>query len=233
MDLAQYCRDVEEYLCRKNGGHLVRLVGPSFDRVVAWAEQGVPLNVVFRGIDRSCERYYAKGLRRRPARVEYCEADVLDVFDEWRRAVGPSAGTRAPASGERGQRARRRSLAAHIDRLVIRLTTLIARPDTGTALIDTLEGLLNELEEIGLEARHARGDARARLLDRLEAMDQRLFDSARAVETPERVRELQQQAEAELTPFRDRMERSVFDEAVARAAHRLLTERLGLPQLRY
>ena len=41
-----------------------------------------------RGIDRYFERYYAKGPRRRPVRVEFCEADVLDVFDEWRRALG-------------------------------------------------------------------------------------------------------------------------------------------------
>ena len=50
-----------------------------------------------RGIDRYFERYYAKGPRRRPVRVEFCEADVLDVFDEWRRAVGH------PGRGRLGQ----------------------------------------------------------------------------------------------------------------------------------
>ena len=49
---------------------------------------GVPLAVAFRGIDRYCERYYAKGPRRRPVRVEFCEADILELFDDWRRAVG-------------------------------------------------------------------------------------------------------------------------------------------------
>ena len=51
----------------------------------------MPLKVACRGIDRYFERYYAKGPRRRPVRVEFCDADVLDVFDEWRRAVGVPA----------------------------------------------------------------------------------------------------------------------------------------------
>ena len=87
-----YCRAVEAYLCRKNDGHLIRIVGPAFEQVCAWSRRGVPLAIAGRGIDRYFDRYYAKGTRRRPVRVEFCEADVLDVFDEWRRAIGiPSA----------------------------------------------------------------------------------------------------------------------------------------------
>ena len=28
---------IESYLCRKNGGHLVRIVGPAFEKVRSWA----------------------------------------------------------------------------------------------------------------------------------------------------------------------------------------------------
>src|SRR3954470_8223684 len=90
IDAAEYCREIEAYLCRKNEGHLIRIAGPVFVQVSGWAAQGVPLAVAFRGIDQYCERYYAKGPRRRPVGVEFCEADILDVFDEWRRAVGVS-----------------------------------------------------------------------------------------------------------------------------------------------
>ena len=51
----------------------------------------MPLKVAFSGIDRYFERYYRKGPRRRPVRIDFCEADVLDVFDEWRRALGLTA----------------------------------------------------------------------------------------------------------------------------------------------
>src|SRR5205814_1132952 len=88
LDRSDYCREVETYLCRKNEGHLIRIVGPVFEKVCGWATQGVPLALAIKGIDQYCERYYAKGQRRRPVRVEFCEADVLELFDDWRRAVG-------------------------------------------------------------------------------------------------------------------------------------------------
>src|SRR5438045_6032193 len=87
-ETAEYCREIETYLCRKNDGHLIRVVGPSFEIVSRWAEQGVPLKVAYAGIDRYFERYYRKGPRRRPVKIDFCDADVLDLFDEWRRALG-------------------------------------------------------------------------------------------------------------------------------------------------
>lgn len=50
--LGQYCREIEAYLCAKNQGHLIRIAGPSFTRVCGWAARGIPVKVVFRGIDR-------------------------------------------------------------------------------------------------------------------------------------------------------------------------------------
>ncbi len=120
-DPGDYCRAVERHLVQRNQGHLVRIVGPSFELVCGWAQQGVPLRVACRGIDRYVERQALKGPRRRPVRVEHCEADVLDVFDEWRRAIG------APRRAESDQEEPARhigSLASHLERVVARLTAV-------------------------------------------------------------------------------------------------------------
>src|SRR5512144_2516094 len=118
-DPERYCRDLEAYLCRKNDGHLVRIVGPAFEQVCGWAARGVPFSVACRGIERYFERYYAKGRRRRPVRIEFCEADILDVFDDWRRAVGitsETAGAPQEAGGDESAR-RLGSLPAHLERV--------------------------------------------------------------------------------------------------------------------
>ena len=95
----EYCRAIETYLCQKNDGHLIRVVGPSFEVVSGWATQGVPLKIAYAGIDRYFERYYRKGPRRRPVKIDFCDADVLDVFDEWRRATGvPSIAPASPSA---------------------------------------------------------------------------------------------------------------------------------------
>jgi len=88
FDADEFCRAIETYICRKNDGHLIRISGPAFDMVRGWAEQGMPLKVAYAGIDRTFDRYYRKGPRRRPVHVTFCEADVLDAFEEWQRAVG-------------------------------------------------------------------------------------------------------------------------------------------------
>jgi hypothetical protein len=85
----------------------------------------VPIKIAYRGIDRYFERQQAKGPapRRRPIRVEFCEADILDAFDEWRRAVGVTASAAAaaagPAAGVNGggeADAARRGVAAGVER---------------------------------------------------------------------------------------------------------------------
>jgi hypothetical protein len=100
MSPGEFCREIETYLCRKNDGHLIRIVGPVFEKVCGWAAQGVPIKIAYRGIDRYIDRQQAKGPgpRRRPIRVEFCEADILDAFDEWRRAVGVTASAVAAAA---------------------------------------------------------------------------------------------------------------------------------------
>ena len=110
----------------------------------------MPLKVAFSGIDRYFERYYRKGPRRRPVKIDFCDADVLDVFDEWKRATGvgmasassadsaeihnPQSTIRNPQSG---------SLPAHLERVVLRLTSARASGTLGDefdALIDRAVG---------------------------------------------------------------------------------------------
>ena len=72
MTPGEFCRDLEAYLCRKNEGHLIRIVGPVFEKVCGWAAQGVPIKIAYRGIDRYFERQQSKGpgpRRRPPVRV--------------------------------------------------------------------------------------------------------------------------------------------------------------------
>jgi hypothetical protein len=214
MDPAEYCREIESYLCRKNEGHLIRIVGPQFEQVCGWAQQGVPLKIAFRGIDQYCERYYAKGPRRRPVRIEYCEADILELFDGWRRAIGVSAGTGEGTTIE-APAARKPALAGHVERAIARLTASRAGARRSP------------------DAKQARGDARARVIERLAALDVDLLAAASGEIDPQQAAALKREAEAELAPFKSRMPPEVRDRAIAAAYRRLVREALGLPVLEY
>jgi len=227
IEPSEYCRQIETYLCRKNEGHLIRIVGPVFEQVAGWAVQGVPLAVAFRGIDQYCERYYAKGPRRRPVRVEFCEADILDLFDAWRRAVGV-AGTGGEATAERKQD----SLPAHLDRAIARLTAL--RAGGRAAVLDArLDAAVRELDALRSAARHARGETRTAVIDRLAVLDRELLDIVRSQIDDARHRALTSEAEAEIAPFAARMSPDARAHAVGAAYQRLVRDDFGLPVLSF
>ena len=243
MDVDAYCREIEAHLCRRNAGHLVRIAGPAFDIVRGWAQRGIPLKVAMHGIDRYVDRSNARGMRRRPVRVEFCEADVLDAFDAWKRAVGvhradavagedgdaARGGTEAP--GEEAPRARaRESLATHLDRVIIRLTSL-RTGEAGESWDTTLEEFVRTLDAMHPAARRARGEARERMLADLEALDARLMERARGVAAADLLADAAREATAELEPFASRLSAAAYAAAHQRCENRVLRERLRLPTL--
>lgn len=232
MTVDEYCRGIEAHLTRGNLGHLIRIVGPAFDMVRAWAEQGIPFKVACHGIDRTVERYYAKGPRRRPVRIEYCEADVLDAFDDWRRAVGVRATPDSPAPVRR-----RESLATHIRRAADRLTLLRGGPVEGAAppqvrvSTEALGEVVQALDDLASRARGARGRAREAIGAGLVALDKRLLDAARLAAGRDALAGIEREADDQLAPFRGRMTAEAWQTARAAAIDQVLRERARLPVL--
>jgi hypothetical protein len=252
---SDYCREIEAYLCRKNDGHLIRVTGPSFDLVVGWAERGVPLKVAFAGIDRYFERYYRSGPRRRPVKIDFCDADVLDVFDEWRRATGvitessvishqssvishqsavgshQSSVESHPSSVEshRSSVAKRQSLPAHLERVILRLTSARTRGALGEEFDGLIDRVASELDVARGAAHGLRGTARQQLIGRLAILDQELLQRARAGLDEQTRAALAREAENELAPFRTAMSPEVFGRAREAAIDHLVRQRFGLP----
>ena len=233
MQIAHFCREIEAYLCQKNDGHLIRVAGPSFDLVSRWAADGVPLKVAFRGIDRYFERYYKKGPRRRPVRVEFCDADVLDVFDEWRRAVGLTEGAGVvPLStdqAEAGPERRNGSLPLHLERVLLRLSNARAKGMVGIEVDGLIDRISSELDVARATAGGIRGEARRTLLDRLTTLDAELLNLGRAALDDGQRETCERDADEELSGFRDRMTAEVYDRARGALVDRRVRERLGLP----
>jgi hypothetical protein len=235
MAISPYCREIEAYLCRKNDGHLIRLVGPAFDRVCDWERRGVPLKVAFHGIDRYFDRYHAKGPRRWPVRLEFCENDVLDVFDEWRRALGLPPGVVGEASANGvdpdEKEPRRVGLQKHLDRVAERLTGLRVKHEAGDAFGRALDRALDALEGLRAAAKGARSDRRVRLLAELDALDRSLVEASKETLSPRTLARLEQEAVRELEPFRSRMAPDALEAAVARSVVRLIRQETGLPEI--
>lgn len=232
----EYARRIEAYLCRKNDGHLIRVVGPAFERVCAWAERGVPLKVAFRGIDRRFERYRAGGEQRRPLRIEFCEADVLDAFDAWRRAVGMrSAPDVSTLEGEEQPEAppegRHPSVPAHLQRLQLRMSALLTSTRLAGALHACLDDTVRELDRLAQSARVFRGGTRTAALETLRRLDDRMMAVAEASVDDDTRTAAEREAAIELRPFEGRLQGDAWRQALQRATRQALREKLGLPRL--
>lgn len=235
-EIADYCREIETYLCRKNDGHLIRVVGPSFDLVSRWAVLGVPLKIACAGIDRYFERYYRKGPRRRPVRIDFCEADVLDLFDEWRRATGVTGNLgshKSQLARHKSDVVGRQSLPAHLERVLVRLSSARAGGSLDDAFDAILDRVAAELDAARAKAGGLRGAARQALLDRLRALDAEILGQARRT-LDEKTREaLAREADTELAAFRGAMADAAADRARDAAIDRLVRDRFRLPTVTY
>ena len=237
MDIAEYCREIETYLCRKNDGHLIRVVGPSFELVSAWAASGVPLKIAYAGIDRYFERYYRKGPRRRPVKIDFCEADVLDLFEEWRKALGvtqaAAEGHQSSVEGDPSAVVSRQSLPAHLERVVLRLSSARARGSLGDAFDSLIDRVSAELDAARSKAGGLRGAARRELVERLSTLDAELIRQARSGLDAADAASLARDAEDELAAFRSGMAPDAFARAREAATDRLVRERFALPTIAF
>ncbi len=238
MDLSEYCRDIEAHLCRKNDGHLMRIVGPSFEIVAKWAADGVPLKVALGGIDRYFERYYRTGPRRRPVKIDFCTADVLDLFDEWRRATGltasPVAGVSADANAPAAPPRRKGpSLPEHLERVLVKLSSLRATGVLGDEADSLVDRVSAELDAARGRSAGVRGEERRATIDRLAALDSELIAVVKGAVSTDFLEALRTEAAGELAAFRLTMAADAFAAALERAMTRLMRERLGLPVISF
>lgn len=173
-------------------------------------------------------------------RIEFCEADVLAVFDDWRRAIGLTASKVAEdpaeftADGEAAETrspARKGPLAAHIQRCVTRLLAPMAEAD---AVFDRdVQRITAELDTLAAEAQAARGEARKRITDRLAVLDADLLAAAHRRVTPQLRSALEAEADAELAGFASRMPADGLARARRLAVERLTRDAFNLPVISF
>ena len=263
LSLAEYVRAIERHVCQKNDGHLIRVVGPAFDIVSGWEREGIPLKVALQGIDRYFARYYRSrgepavrlARRRRPVRVEFCDADVLEVFDEWRRAVGitrrtlddrgaddgvpiDAAGPSDPLPDQMSDRTSGRgpSLPAHLQRVLIKLSSARAMGRIGSEMDRVIDRVSHELDRARTEARgpgKLRGEARRALIERLAALDREVVDAAAAALTAAARSGLEVEADRELAAFRARLAPDAYQRAHQAVVDRLVREHALLPEITF
>jgi len=100
LNYFNYFTEIEEHFVRKRAQNL--LISPlDWCLIELWKENGIPLHVVLRGIDRSFGTAQRK--RNTPRTLFYCHPAVLEAFEEYQEAVLGESPTEGQTELEGGE----------------------------------------------------------------------------------------------------------------------------------
>jgi hypothetical protein len=190
------------------------------------------LSIVYRGIELKAERHRA-GRSKRPLRLEFCELDVRETFDGWRRAVGIHTAMQSAVDDQPQSESTRKPPPAlkHLDRAIERLGRAAGQLERSDAYRDAIGQVLEAVSALRDAIKGARGAQREPLVARLPELDSVLVTAARLEVGASAILRLTADATAELAPYRARLGTEEWDRSVTLSVDRLLRDELGLPTL--
>jgi hypothetical protein len=160
-------------------------------------------------------------------RIEFCAADILQLFDDWQRAVGVTSQVSSSRTS------RKQSLASHVERVVARLIALRGIEGAAPLPESAIDEVVHALDRISERSRKARGDERRGLIEELASIDQDLVGRVAGLLDDATTQRLRREAEEELASFGERMPPDARVEAMEKAYLRLVREAAGLPRIAF
>ena len=90
MNYFNYFTEIEDAFVRRRGKHLF-LSPMDWALMETWKQQGIPLHIVLRGVEKSFDSFEARPRKRTVKSLLYCQEEVEAQFAEWLEArVGSS-----------------------------------------------------------------------------------------------------------------------------------------------
>jgi hypothetical protein len=242
MNYFNYFTEIEDVFIRRRGKHL--LLSPmDWALIESWKEMGVPLYVALRGIERAFDSHETRPRRRSVKTLFYCQEEVEAQFAEWQDSqlgAGPVS-----AAGERREESEdlldqdahlpfpRATIREHLTRareMLVRLHDHERRA-TQNGMGDTLARVIARLQDLEKDfARAARPDAE-KLEESLNSLEKMLDESLRASVTVDELKTAHAAAEAQLQPYRARMEKATYEQTLENLLLKRLREQHGVPRL--
>ena len=197
-----------------------------------WKEQGIPLHIVLRGIERSFDSFESKPRKRTVKSLLYCQEEVEAQYAEWNDArVGASS-----SSGGSDSEQTPFSLEAITEHLERNRTSLVQlaearrakQEDDLSEAMTRAASLLGEIEQ-DLNA-GAPLDTR-KLEDSLTGLERLLNDSIFAVATASELEAQKSAVKDQLKPYRSQMETAIYNQTFNNLLLKRLREQFAVPRL--
>jgi hypothetical protein len=225
-----YWEHIERYFTEKRGNTLI-LSPKDWPLVQSWQERGIPLEVIYQGIDRAFARFAEQHLtpqRQTVQTLTYCQYDVEEVWKTWQQTG--RAGQQVPSQpAQEAWITERQRLTVKLKSVISQLQKHAQNPHyhhIQAELLTCVQDLQAVLPRV-TQAEDA--DTLAHLKDRLRSLEQRLLDALeQALDQTTRQR-LHAQTEAQLAAYKHNMSARVYEETFRIALQQTLHDVYPLP----
>jgi len=230
LNYFNYFTEIEDTFVRRRGKHLF-LSPMDWALMETWKEQGIPLHIVLRGIEKSFDSFESRPRKRTVKSLLYCQEEVEAQYAEWNDArVGAFAANdlasdKTPFSLE--------AISEHLQRsrdslLEAAATRREKQEDDLSEAMTRAAMLLNDIEQD--LAAGATLDTR-KLEDSLGGLERLLNNSMFAVATTDELEVQKTAVKEQLKPYRNHMETSVYNQTFNNLLLKRLREQFAVPRL--
>jgi hypothetical protein len=195
-----------------------------------WKQQGIPLHIVLRGVEKSFDSYEAKPRKRSVKTLLYCQEEVEAQFAEWVEShVG--AGVEVAVSETDETKFSFAAIAEHLERSRKALSELARSRTQADDLCEALTRALVLLVDIEKDFASSTTLDTRKLEDSLTGLERMLNDSLFSVASSSVLEELKKGIKEQLKPYRREMEPAVYNQMFENLLLKSLRQHFGMPRL--
>jgi len=227
LNYFNYFTEIEDAFVRRRGKHLF-LSPMDWALMETWKQQGIPLHIVLRGVEKSFDSYEARPRKRTVKTLLYCQEEVEAQYTEWVEArVGSATGAAEPESDKTPFSFA--AISEHLQRTRNALTELAqSRNDDLSEALTRAVALLVEIEKDF--ASGATLDTR-KLEDSLTGLERMLNDSMLSVAGQGTLDEFKNGVKDQLKPYRAQMDAAAYKQTFDNLLLKRLREQFAVPRL--
>ena len=195
-----------------------------------WKQQGIPLHVVLRGVEKSFDSYEARPRKRSVKSLLYCQEEVEAQYAEWVEAhVGSATGATEAESDKTPFSFA--AISEHLQRCRNSLSELAQSRKQEDDLSEGLRRATALLADIEKDfASGATLDTR-KLEDSLTGLERMLNDSMLSVASSGTLDELKKIVKDQLKPYKAQMDAAVYKQTYDNLLLKRLREQFAVPRL--
>jgi len=231
LNYFNYFTEIEDAFVRRRGKHLF-LSPMDWALMETWKQQGIPLHIVLRGVEKSFDSYEAKPRKRSVKTLLYCQEEVEAQFAEWIEShVGSAA---LDAESEQDSDKTPFSFAAiteHLQRCRSALSELARSRKQQDDLSEALARAIGLLSDIEKDFASSTTLDTRKLEDSLTGFERMLNDSMFSVVNSSVLEELKKGVKEQLKPYRGQMDAAAYKQTFENLLLKRLREHFGMPRL--